>query len=131
MTKRFEIYKCNVCGNIVEILIAGEGKLVCCGQPMNLLEEKTFEEGITEKHVPVFEKDKNGETIVKVGSVPHPITNEHYIQFIEVCSENELLRKYLEPNENPEFLVKLNGDLKHAREYCNLHGLWKGENHDF
>ena len=129
MAKRYEIYKCEICGNIIEVLIGGAGELVCCEQTMDLVPEKTQEEGLTEKHIPIFETTENGETLVKVGSVEHPMLPEHYIQFIEVFTDNGILRKYLEPNQKPEFLIKLNGDLKHAREYCNIHGLWKGENH--
>lgn len=129
MTKQFEVYKCDVCGNLVEVLFAGEGTLVCCGKPMTLQEEKTKDENSGEKHVPVFEKLETGETIVKVGSTPHPMSPEHHVQFIEVFANDRILRKYLEPNEKPEFLIKLKDGLKHAREYCNLHGLWKGDNY--
>lgn len=129
MAKRFEVYKCEICGNVIEVLEGGAGELVCCEEAMTLMDEKTQEEGLTEKHIPVIEKTENGETIVKVGSVEHPMTEEHYIQFIEVFCDDKILRKYLEPNQKPEFLIKLNGDVKYAREYCNIHGLWKGENH--
>ena len=129
MAKQFEIYKCEVCGNIVEVLFEGAGELVCCEEPMNLLKEKTQEE-MKEKHLPVFEKGLSGNVLVKVGEVPHPMTNEHYIQMIEVFTDEGVLeRKYLLPNQKPEFLVKLEQGITHAREYCNIHGLWmKGEN---
>lgn len=128
MAKRFEIYKCEICGNVIEVLVGGAGELVCCEQAMTLMEEKVTEEGLNEKHIPVFEKNEDGELIVKVGSIEHPMTDEHYIQFIEVFCDEGILRKYLEPNQKPEFLVKLNQDVRFAREYCNIHGLWKGEN---
>lgn len=129
MTKKFEIYKCEICGNIIEVLFDGAGELVCCEQPMDLLEEKTSDIG-NEKHVPVFEKNENGELLVKIGSEPHPMEEKHYIQMIEVFMDNGILRKYLDINNSPELLVKLNKEVKHAREYCNIHGLWKGVNHD-
>ena len=128
MTKQFEIYKCEICGNIVEVLFEGEGELVCCGEIMELQEEKLSDPESGEKHVPVFEKNEAGETMVKVGSIEHPMLPEHHIQLIEVFTNDGILRKYLKPFEKPEFLVKLKEGLKHAREYCNIHGLWKGEN---
>jgi len=129
MTKQHEIYKCKVCGNIIEVLFEGAGELVCCEQPMTLMKEKTQEE-MQEKHVPVFEKGLNGEILVTVGEIPHPMEEKHYIQMIEIFTDDGIIeRKYLIPNQKPEFLVKLNQGITHAREYCNLHGLWKGENH--
>ena len=129
MTKQFEIYKCEICGNLVEVLFEGEGELVCCGEIMELQEEKLSDPDVGEKHVPVFAKNENGDTIVKIGSVEHPMLPEHYIQLIEVFTNEGILRKYLAPSEKPEFLVKSKEDLKHAREYCNIHGLWKGVNY--
>lgn len=126
MTEVNQIYKCKVCGNIVEILHAGAGQLVCCNQPMELLKEKTQDEGL-EKHVPVIEKTAKGVKI-KVGSVSHPMEDNHYIEWIELIVGNKIWRKFLEPNQTPEaeFEIKID-DLKtvQAREYCNLHGLWK------
>lgn len=126
MTEVNQIYKCKVCGNIVEILHAGTGQLVCCNQPMELLKEKTQDEGL-EKHVPVIEKTAKGVKI-KVGSVSHPMEDNHYIEWIELIVGNKIWRKFLEPNQTPEaeFEIKID-DLKtvQAREYCNLHGLWK------
>ena len=128
MAKQFEIYKCEVCGNVIEVLFEGAGELVCCEEPMTLMKEKTVDE-MKEKHVPVFEKGLNGNILVKVGETPHPMEKEHYIQMIEVFGDNGILeRKYLLPEQKPEFLVKLNQGITHAREYCNIHGLWKGEN---
>ena len=129
MAKQFEIYKCEVCGNIIEVLFAGAGELVCCEEPMTLMQEKTQDE-MSEKHVPVLEQGLSGEILIKVGEIPHPMADEHYIQMIEVFSDDGVLqRKYLKPNQKPEFLVKSNQGITHAREYCNIHGLWsKGEN---
>ena len=122
MTKRFEIYKCQICGNIVEVLDEGAGELVCCGQPMLLLQEKTEESEIAEKHIPVFSKTKNGFE-VKVGEVPHPMSEEHHIVFVEAFGQNERCIKYLSVNQEPK-VEFLQGDILFVREYCNIHGLW-------
>ena len=119
MTERKQIYKCNVCGNIVEVLHTGVGQLVCCGQPMELLKEKTEDIG-QEKHVPVIKKTDNGIKI-KVGSIPHPMEEKHYIEWIEANN----YRKFLKPGDNPESLFKIDTEKVEARIYCNLHGLWK------
>ncbi|KAA8669437.1 desulfoferrodoxin [Clostridium sp. MT-14] len=118
-----QVYKCEVCGNIVEVLYKGGGTLVCCGKPMKLIEENTVDAAL-EKHVPVIEEIDGG-VKVKVGSVEHPMTPEHYIQWIEVHTENKIYRKYLKPGEKPEATFKLDEKVVMAREYCNLHGLWK------
>jgi len=125
MVQKGQVYKCNVCGNIVEVLYAGGGQLVCCGQPMQLLEEKTQDEG-KEKHVPVVE-EKEGGIKVKVGLVPHPMEENHYIQWIEVITQGGSFRKFLTPGQMPEaeFLVNKQEVLA-IREYCNIHGLWRG-----
>ncbi len=125
MTKRFEIYKCEVCGNIVEVLHAGEGALVCCGQEMALMEEKTADKTV-EKHVPVIEEVEDG-TVVKVGSVPHPMLEEHYIEWIQMISPDGVHapRHFLKPGEAPETKFKMKMAGAKAREYCNVHGLWK------
>ncbi len=123
MTNVNEVYKCNVCGNIVEVLHAGSGELVCCGQPMELLKEKTEDEG-QEKHVPVIEKTDTGIKI-KVGSVPHPMEENHYIEWIEVIAGGKVYRKFLKPGENPEAEFEIKAGNVEAREYCNVHGLWK------
>jgi len=124
MTKMSEIYKCNICGNIVTVLHTGVGTLVCCGQPMELLKEKTKDVG-SEKHVPVIEKTKTG-IVVKVGSVPHPMEEKHYIQWIELIADGEIYRKFLKLGEAPEAEFCIKAKKISAREYCNLHGLWEG-----
>ncbi len=123
MTKLNEVYKCEVCGNIVEMLHTGVGELVCCDEPMKLQEENTID-AAKEKHVPVIEKIEGG-VLVKVGSVEHPMIDTHYIEWIEVITGNKVYRKYLKPGEAPqaEFLIK--EDVLYAREYCNIHRLWK------
>lgn len=123
MTELKQIYKCEVCGNIVEVVHASGGTLVCCGKPMTLKKENTSD-GAKEKHVPVIEKIDGG-VLVKVGEVDHPMTEEHYIEWIEVHTENKIYRKYLKPGEKPEAIFKLDEEVIAAREYCNLHGLWK------
>lgn len=123
MTVVQQVYKCNVCGNIVEVLHAGAGELVCCGQPMQLLEEKTQDEGL-EKHVPVIEKTETG-VKVKVGSVPHPMEESHYIEWIELIADGRVYRKFLNPGDQPEAEFEIKAEQITAREYCNLHGLWK------
>lgn len=123
MTARLQVYKCEICGNIVEVLHPGKGQLVCCGQPMILLEEKTEDVG-KEKHVPVIEETEAGMK-VKVGAVPHPMEEKHYIEWIEVITENGIMRRFLNPGEAPEAdFVKPAGKVE-ARGYCNIHGLWK------
>lgn len=124
MTKRLQVYKCSVCGNMVEVLHEGAGQLVCCGQPMNLLEENTTD-AATEKHVPVIEKTSNG-IKVRVGSVDHPMEEKHYIEWVQVIlADGTSLRKFLKPGAAPaaEF-PGVSGNVT-AREYCNIHGLWK------
>lgn len=124
MTKQKQVYKCNICGNIVEVLHAGVGDLVCCGQPMQLLEEKTKDVG-QEKHVPVIEKTEKG-VKVKVGSILHPMEEKHYIEWIELIADGKVHIKFLKPGDAPEaeFCI-CNAEKIEAREYCNLHGLWK------
>ena len=128
MTKVGEIYKCEVCGNIVEVLHAGAGELVCCGQPMKNMVAGTTD-GAAEKHVPVIEKVEGGYK-VKVGSVAHPMTEAHYIEWIElICNKcGKVQRKYLKPGEAPEAVFAFDSDSVTAREYCNLHGLWEAKN---
>jgi len=118
MTKKTQIWKCNICGNIIEVLHEGADSLVCCGQPMNLLEENTVD-AAQEKHVPVIEGNK-----VKIGSVPHPMKDAHYIEFIEAISEGgEVCKKFLSPGDKPE--AEFAFTPTSARELCNLHGVWK------
>lgn len=123
MTKLNEIYKCGVCGNIIEVVHNSGGQLVCCGQPMNLMVENTVD-AAKEKHIPVIEKLQDG-VLVKVGEVEHPMLENHYIEWIEVLTENKVYRKYLKPGEKPEAVFKLDEEVIAAREYCSLHGLWK------
>ncbi|MBN2330589.1 MAG: desulfoferrodoxin [Candidatus Aenigmarchaeota archaeon] len=123
MTKILEIYRCNICGNIVEVLHTGVGELVCCGQPMELLPGKTQDAG-QEKHVPVMEKTDKG-IKVKVGSVPHPMVKEHFIEWIEIIADGQAYRHFLKPGEAPETEFCIHADNVTAREHCNVHGLWK------
>jgi superoxide reductase len=123
MANRLELYKCEVCGNIVEVLHAGAGELVCCGQPMDQLVEKTEEQGM-EKHLPIIEKTESG-ILVKVGSIQHPMENEHYIELIEVISGEQISRKFLKPGEVPEAEFIGFDENATAREHCTIHGLWK------
>ncbi len=124
MTKKLQIYKCEICGNIVEMVHEGAGQLVCCGQPMNLMEENTVD-AAKEKHVPVIEKADNGYK-VKVGSVPHPMEDSHYIEWIELIADGRAYREFLSPGQEPEATFCIDAQSVTAREYCNLHGLWKG-----
>lgn len=120
-----EVYKCSVCGNIVEVLHVGGGVLVCCGQEMILQQENTTD-GAVEKHVPVVERDGN-KVKVKIGEAPHPMEEKHYIEWIEVLAGDISYKKFLHPGEAPEAEFDLPdgaGEIT-AREYCNLHGLWK------
>jgi len=123
MTALNQIYKCEICGNIVEVVHTGKGQLVCCGQPMKLLQENTTD-AATEKHVPVIEKSGSKVT-VKVGSVTHPMEEKHYIEFIELLADGKIFRKFLNPGEKPEATFEIQADNITAREYCNIHGLWK------
>jgi len=122
MTKRGQVYKCEICGNIVEVLHEGAGQLVCCGQPMTLVDEKTEDAG-REKHVPVVERSGGG-IKVKVGSIPHPMEEAHFIEWIEMEADGCVYRVFLKPGEEPvaEFPVER---VDRVREYCNIHGLWK------
>jgi superoxide reductase len=123
MDTQKQIYKCNVCGHIVEVLHPGAGQLVCCGQPMELLKEKIQDVGL-EKHVPVIEKTANG-VRVKVGSIPHPMEEKHYIEWIEIIVDGRYCRKFLKPGDKPEAEFEVRVGKITAREYCNIHGLWK------
>jgi len=124
MAEKLQIYKCEICGNIVEVLHGGDGELVCCGQPMKNLAAKTADVG-KEKHVPVIEKIAGG-IKVKVGSVPHPMEEKHYIEWIEVIADGKAYRQFLKPSEAPEAIFKIEAKTITAREYCNVHGLWEG-----
>jgi len=127
MIEKLQIYKCEVCGNIVEVLHAGKGQLTCCGKPMTLQVENTVDAS-REKHLPVFEDTEEGIKI-KVGSIPHPMEEKHYIEWIEVLSENKIFRTFLSPGNPPETsFIGIKKENLVAREYCNLHGLWRTEN---
>ena len=127
MTEKMAVYKCNVCGNIVEVINAGEGCLTCCSVPMEKMCEKSNDEAANEKHVPIITMEGETKTI-RVGSIPHPMEEKHYIMFIEAISKDDkyITRKYLTPGEEPKMEFKINSkdDFK-AREYCNIHGFWK------
>ncbi|MGD8757470.1 MAG: desulfoferrodoxin [Deltaproteobacteria bacterium] len=124
MTERLQVYRCDVCGNIVEVLHAGKGELVCCKQPMKLLVEGSVD-AAQEKHVPVLEKTATG-VKAKVGSIPHPMEEKHYIEWIEVIADGRAYRQFLKPSDVPEATFNIEAGQITAREYCNLHGLWKG-----
>jgi superoxide reductase len=123
MTERLQIYKCEVCGNIVEMLHTGIGELVCCGQPMKLYIENTVD-AAKEKHVPIVEKIDGGYKI-SIGSVPHPMEEKHYIEWIELVAGGAAYRKFLKPGDKPAAVFMTDAKQVTAREYCNLHGLWK------
>jgi len=123
MTQKSQIYKCEVCGNIVEVLHEGVGQLVCCGQEMKLLEEELEEQG-KEKHVPVIEQAEKAIKI-KVGSVPHPMEENHYIEWIELIADDRVYREFLKPGNPPEAEFKISAEKIEAREYCSVHGLWR------
>ncbi|MCX6808311.1 MAG: desulfoferrodoxin [Candidatus Berkelbacteria bacterium] len=127
MTKLLEIYRCSVCGNIVEVVFAGAGELVCCGQSMTKMAPNEAEASL-EKHIPVIEKTASG-LRVTVGSTPHPMEKDHYIEWIEVILENGLLlRCELKPGDKPEATFDINSNKLSVRAYCNLHGLWQDKN---
>ena len=123
MTERLQIYKCEVCGNIVEMLHGGAGELVCCQQPMKLFVENTVD-AAREKHVPVVEKTDGG-IKAKVGSVPHPMEEKHYIEWVEVIADGKAYRQFLKPGDAPEASFAIDAAQATVREYCNIHGLWK------
>jgi superoxide reductase len=123
MAEKLEIYKCNVCGNMVEVIHAGLGELVCCGQPMTLMKENTVD-AAQEKHVPVIEKIDGG-VKVKVGSVAHPMDEKHLIEWIEIIADGKAYRQFLNPGDAPEATFSVDADNVSAREFCNLHGVWK------
>ncbi|MBW2623274.1 MAG: desulfoferrodoxin [Deltaproteobacteria bacterium] len=123
MAEQFEIYKCEKCGTIVEVLFGGGGELVCCEEPMKLYVENTVD-AAKEKHVPVIEKIEGGFKVM-VGSVAHPMEEKHYIQWIEVIADGKAYRKFLNPGDAPEAEFMIDAASITAREYCNVHGLWK------
>jgi superoxide reductase len=123
MTERLQVYKCEICGNIVEVIHEGGGELVCCGQPMKLLVANTVD-AAREKHVPIIEKTATGVT-VKVGSAAHPMEEKHYIEWIEIIADGKAYRQFLKPGDAPEATFAIKATTIEAREYCNIHGLWK------
>ena len=123
MAEALQIYKCALCGNIIEVLHGGEGELICCGEPMKLSIENTTD-AAKEKHVPVIEKIEGGYK-VKVGSVPHPMTPAHWIEWIELSADGKVYRQFLTPTDKPEAIFLVTAEKVTAREWCNLHGLWK------
>jgi superoxide reductase len=123
VAERLQVYKCEVCGNMVEVLHAGPGDLVCCGSPMKNYVENTVD-AAKEKHVPVIEKIAGGFK-VKVGSVPHPMEQNHYIEWIELIADGKVYREFLQPGQAPEATFEIPAEKVVAREYCNLHGVWK------
>lgn len=127
MTKVKEVYRCAICGNIVEIMHMAGGTLTCCGQPMELLSENTNTvDAAKEKHVPVVEAIEGGYK-VKVGSVEHPMQDNHYIEWIELVEENKIQRVHLKPGDKPEAVFYTDCKNVYAREYCNLHGHWSSK----
>jgi superoxide reductase len=125
MTKLLQIYKCAICGNIVEVVHASAGQLVCCGQPM-ILQTENKVDASQEKHVPVIEKAPGGYK-VSVGSVAHPMEEKHYIEWIELLADGKVYRQALRPGIAPEAFFEIDATEVSAREYCNIHGLWKAE----
>ena len=125
MVEVMQIYKCDICGNIVEVLHAGKEELVCCGEPMKLLKENTVD-AAKEKHVPVLEHLADGWRVT-VGAVAHPMEEKHYIEWIELLADGKSYLAHLKPGDKPEAVFKIEASRVVAREYCNLHGLWKAE----
>ncbi|OGC22408.1 desulfoferrodoxin [candidate division WOR-1 bacterium RIFOXYC2_FULL_37_10] len=125
MAEKLQIYKCEACGNIVEVMHGGDGELICCGKPMKLFVENTID-AAKEKHVPVIEKTDKGYKI-KIGAVPHPMEEKHYIEWIELVADGSAYRKFLKPGDKPEAEFCISASSVTAREYCNLHGLWSAK----
>lgn len=123
MAEKLQIFKCDLCGHIIEVLHGGKGELVCCGQPMKQLKENTVDAS-KEKHVPVIEKLEGGFK-VKVGSVPHPMEEKHWIEWVELLADGKAYIQFLDPGQAPEAFFKVEASSVSARELCNLHGLWK------
>ena len=122
-TERLQVYKCNLCGNMVEVIRAAGGTLVCCGQDMEHMTENTVDAAL-EKHVPVIEKVDGGFKVT-VGSVAHPMLDDHYIEWIEAIVDGIAYRQFLNPGDAPEAFFPIKGETISAREFCNLHGVWK------
>lgn len=126
MTQKLQVYKCMICGNMVEVLHTGKGELVCCGQPMNLVQENSTD-AAKEKHVPVVEKSEEGLKI-KVGEINHPMDEKHFIEWIEMINGDLSYRHFLQPGAAPEAIFAIESKVMATiRAYCNLHGLWKNQ----
>jgi superoxide reductase len=123
MAKKLGVYKCDICGNIVEVLTVGGAELMCCGQPMTMQKENTTDAAV-EKHVPALEK-RDGGWQVNIGTVDHPMTDAHFIEWIELTAGNAVYRQFLNPSDKPAAFFPIAADAVTARAYCNLHGLWK------
>ncbi len=122
-TDKLQVFKCEICGNMVEVIHGAGGTLTCCGQAMNLLQEGVTD-AATEKHLPVIEKIEGGYK-VKVGDVAHPMEDKHWVEWVELIADGKAYRQFLYPGEAPEAKFMTEADNVSAREYCNLHGLWK------
>ncbi len=125
MTEKLQVYKCEICGNMVEVIHTGAGRLTCCNKPMTLMDDMTIEAAV-EKHIPVIEKTDGGFKVT-VGDVLHPMVAEHYIEWIEVIADGIAYRKFLSPGDKPAAEFCLDAEKATAREFCNLHGVWKKE----
>jgi len=132
MAEKLDMYKCDDCGMIIQVIIEGDGKLVCCDEEMELLVPHGLsDEMLNEKHIPVFVKsdtEEGGE--IRIGSMPHPMIPEHYIMFAEAIApdKSHFKLKYLNPGDEPKMLLKHSLDKISAKIYCNLHGLWEAQN---
>lgn len=126
MVKKGEIYRCTICGNVVEVIDVGGGALVCCGQNMDLHHENTSEDQLKEKHIPVIEKTRDS-VIVRVGEITHPMTEEHHIKWIEVNIDGSVYVKKLNIGDEPVAEFRASGYKVSARCHCNLHGVWKSQ----
>ncbi|SMB78794.1 superoxide reductase [Desulfonispora thiosulfatigenes DSM 11270] len=124
MKSKVSFFRCEICGNIVELIKNGGGELVCCGQPMVKLEANTTEAAY-EKHIPVVTK-KDNQIHVDVSSVPHPMTEAHFIEWVVVVTDDTVERIALSPNDEPK-IVTCDKDDVEVYAYCNLHGLWKAD----
>ncbi len=124
-SETMQVFHCGTCGATVEVLNGGIGTLVCCNIPMRRLEENTTD-AAQEKHVPVVEKTDEG-LKVTVGSIPHPMEENHYIEWIELIADGKVCRRTLKPGDAPEAVFRRPGDEMTVRALCNLHGLWKAE----
>lgn len=125
---KLDLYRCEICGNIVQVIVNGNGELVCCGRPMQFIKPKQHEDAIMEKHVPIFIQNDDGSKEIRVGEILHPMEPEHYIMFIQAISKDKNCAKikYLYPENEPK--MSINSDYEFAYEYCNIHGLWEGKN---